>query len=198
MHVPDAGNRIWTVRTFIAIELPESIQSALADIQGDLKGSDADVRWVRPENIHLTLKFLGAVQENVVSSITEILRKVSANYGPFGLTVSGVGVFPHGRSPRVIWVGINESSVLTDLQAAVEGKLEPLGFEREKRTFRAHLTLGRVKSSRGKRALMERAERYGGREFGSFDVETISLMESKLNPGGAKYTRVAEIRLGKE
>jgi 2'-5' RNA ligase len=185
------------VRSFIAIELPESIQSALSDIQGDFKKSDVDVRWVRPENIHLTLKFLGTIDATMTRSITEVLKTVSGNFGTFTMTLSGVGVFPHNRSPRVVWVGTKESDTLRGLQRDIEAGLESLGFEREKRTYTAHITLGRVKSSRGKAALMEKAETYREREFGSFDVGMISLMKSDLGPAGAKYTRVAEVRLGK-
>jgi 2'-5' RNA ligase len=186
------------LRSFIAIELPESIQSALSDIQTDFKKSDVDVRWVRPENIHLTLKFLGTIEESMVRSITDVLKKASGSYGTFTLTLSGVGVFPNVRSPRVMWVGTNESSVLTDLQADIENGLASLGFEREKRKYTAHLTLGRFKSSRGKRALKEKVETYRERVPGSFDVGTISLMKSDRGPAGAKYTRVAEVRLGKD
>lgn len=186
------------MRSFIAIELPETIQSALSDIQTDFKKTDVDVRWVRPENIHLTLKFLGTIEESMVISITDVLQKASGNYRTFTLTLSGVGVFPNVRSPRVVWVGMNESSVLTELQADIEDGLASLGFEREKRKYTAHLTLGRFKSSRGKSILKEKIETYRERVTGSFDVGTISLMKSDLGPSGAKYTRVAEARLGKE
>jgi len=186
------------LRSFIAIELPESIQSALSDIQKDFKKSDVDVRWVRPENIHLTLKFLGTIEESMAGSITDVLQKVSGNYGTFTMTLTGVGVFPHDRSPRVVWVGSKDSDILIDLQRDIDEGLASLGFEREKRKYTAHLTLGRVKSSRGKRALMEKIETYREREFGSFDVGTISLMKSDLGPEGAKYTRVAEFRLSKD
>ena len=185
------------MRSFIAIELPESIQSALSDIQKDFRKSDVDVRWVKPENIHLTLKFLGTIEESMARSITDVLQKVSGNYRTFTMTLSGVGVFPHSRSPRVVWVGSKDSDILIDLQRDIEEGLASLGFEREKRKYTAHLTLGRVKSSRGNHALMEKAETYREREFGSFDVGTISLMKSDLGPAGAKYTRVAEVRLGK-
>jgi len=185
------------LRSFIAIELPGSIQSALSDIQRDFKKSDVDVRWVRPENIHLTLKFLGTIEESMVRKITDVLEKISVNYGTFTMTVSGVGVFPNVRAPRVVWVGTKESDMLIGLQRDVEEGLESLGFEREKRKYTAHLTLGRVKSSRGKGALMEKAETYRERDFGSFDVRAISLMKSDLGPAGAKYTRVAEFRLSR-
>jgi 2'-5' RNA ligase len=185
------------VRSFIAIELPGSILSVLSDIQRDFKKSDVDVRWVSPGNIHLTLKFLGSIEESVVTRITDVLQKVSGNYRTFTMTVSGVGVFPNVRNPRVVWVGTMKSDILIDLQRDIEEELESLGFEREKRTYTAHLTLGRVKSSRGKGALMEKVESYRQREFGSFDVATISLMKSDLGPAGAKYTRMAEVRLGK-
>jgi len=185
------------LRSFIAIELPESTQSVLSDIQKEFKKSDVDVRWVRPENIHLTLKFLGTIEESMVRTITDVLQKASASHGMFPLTLAGVGVFPGVRSPRVVWVGTKESDVLTGIQRDIEEGLSSLGFEREKRTYTAHLTLGRFKSERGKHVLMELLETYREREFGSFDVRTLSLMKSELGPTGAKYTRMAEFRLSK-
>jgi 2'-5' RNA ligase len=186
------------LRSFIAIELPESIQSVLSDIQSDFKKSGVDGRWARPENIHLTLKFLGTIEESMVKGITDVLQKTSGNYRTFTLTLSGVGVFPNVRSPRVLWVGMNDSSVLTSLQADIEDGLASLGFEQEERKYTAHLTLGRFKSSRGKRILKEKIEAYRARVSGSFDVGMISLMKSDLGTSGAKYTRIAEARLGKK
>lgn len=186
------------MRTFVAIELPESIQSVLSDIQRELKRTDADVRWVRPENIHLTLKFLGTIKENMVRDITDVLQKASGNFRTFALTVSGVGVFPNMRSPRVVWVGTDQSDKLIDLQRDIEEGLASLGFEREKRKFAAHLTLGRFKSAHGKRTFVDTLETYRERGFGSFHVGSVSLMKSDLSPAGAKYTRIAEVRLGEE
>lgn len=185
------------MRSFIAIELPKTMQSVLSDIQRDFKKSDADVRWVRPENIHLTLKFLGTVEESMIRSITDVLKKASGKSRAFTLALSGVGIFPDVRSPRVVWIGTKECAVLIDLQRDIEEGLALLGFEREKRKFTAHLTLGRFKSARGKRTLMEILETCRGREFGSFGVGSISLMKSDLSQAGAKYMRIAEVWLGK-
>jgi 2'-5' RNA ligase len=186
------------VRSFIAIELPESVRSALSGIQRELKKSGADVRWVRPENIHLTLKFLGTIEESMVRNITDILQKACGKYSAFTLTLSGAGAFPHARAPRVVWVGTEENGALVDLQRDIEEGLASLGFDQERRTFAAHLTLGRFKSPRGKQTLMETLETYRERELGSLEVGSISLMKSDLGPAGAKYTKLAEIRLGKE
>jgi len=190
-------SRGYPLRAFIAIELPETIQSVLSDMQGEFRKGDTDIRWVRPHGIHLTLKFLGSIKESMVRDITDILQKAAGSSSAFTLTLSGTGVFPNMRSPRVLWVGIEESSVLNTLQRDIESGLESLGFGREKRNFTAHLTLGRFKSARGKAAVMEALESYAKRTIGSFDVESVSLIKSDLGPAGAKYTRLAEIRLGK-
>jgi 2'-5' RNA ligase len=187
-----------SLRLFIGIPPAKSVENHLESILARLRPKSRDVKWVPAENIHLTLKFLGTIEESMVISITDVLQKASGNYRTFTLTLSGVGVFPNVRSPRVVWVGMNESSVLTELQADIEDGLASLGFEREKRKYTAHLTLGRFKSSRGKSILKEKIETYRERVTGSFDVGTISLMKSDLGPSGAKYTRVAEARLGKE
>lgn len=185
------------MRSFVAIELPVSIQSVLSDIQRDFKKSGADIRWVRPENVHLTLKFLGTIEESMVRNITNVLQKASGDYSTFTLTLSGAGAFPNARAPRVVWVGTEENDMLFDLQRDIEEGLASLGFERERRKFAAHLTLGRFKSARGKHALMKTLETYREREMGTLEVGSISLMKSDLGPAGAKYTRIAEVRLGK-
>ena len=184
------------MRSFIAIELPETIENALAELQSDLKGCGVDVRWIKPENIHLTLKFLGNIEEKMVDSISEAIKKACRTYAVMKLTLSEVGVFPNVRSPRVLWVGLNNSDILPALQNEIEQELSPLGFEQEKRKFVPHLTLGRFKSSRGKMALKEKIELYRGKELGVFDTGSVSLMKSDLGPAGAKYTRLAEIPLG--
>ncbi|MBI4697762.1 MAG: RNA 2',3'-cyclic phosphodiesterase [Nitrospirae bacterium] len=134
------------MRSFIAIELPEAVRYALSGIEEELKKSRADVRWVKPENIHLTLKFLGDVEEKNTEKITEILKDICRRFKPFALEIKGMGVFPHPRSPRVLWTGMDISDTLENLQKEIEDAMTSLGFEREDRRFTAHLTLGRFRS----------------------------------------------------
>jgi 2'-5' RNA ligase len=185
------------LRSFIAIELSETAKSALAELQQELKKTGADVRWVKPENIHLTLKFLGNIEKNIIDSIVQILTGTCNKFEVFTLEIKGTGVFPSVKSPRVIWVSANGKTTVTGIQLEIETGLSSLGFEREKRTFTPHLTLGRFKTSQGKRPLLDKVELFKDNSYGVIDVRSISIMRSDLSPAGAKYTRIAEIPLRK-
>jgi len=183
------------LRSFIAIELPEPVRAALSELQNELKKCGADVRWAKPESIHLTLKFLGDVEEKGVDHIVKLIEGTCRKYKAFSLEVAGAGVFPNKRSPRVLWVGINGNETFKTLQNEVDEAMVSMGFEKENRKFIPHLTLGRFRSLKGKDALMEKVESHRDIKLGSADVNKISLMKSDLNPAGARYTTVAEIAL---
>ena len=184
------------MRSFIAIELPDIVKAALLSLQQELKTSGADVRWVRPEGVHLTLKFLGNIEDKIVDRVVEKLKGTCRKFQPFNCEIRGVGVFPGIRSPRVLWVGIDAHETLASIQQEIDTGMSSLGFERENRKFTPHLTLGRFRSSEGKMALMDRMEAYKDRRIGLIDINHISFMRSDLGPAGAKYTRIAEIPLG--
>jgi len=185
------------IRSFLAIELPKAILKKIAEIQGDLKSSHADVRWVNPEKIHLTLKFFGNIEEARIEAIIKAIESSIHRTEVFSLGVTGIGAFPHGKNPRVIWMGlIDEKGILIPFQKQLETELEEIGFEPEKRAFQPHLTLGRVNSSRGKEELIRRMERYREENFGEISVENVILFKSDLKPTGAIYTRLREVELG--
>jgi 2'-5' RNA ligase len=184
------------IRSFIAIDLPDGVRLILDQVQRELKGSLTAVRWVRPEGIHLTLKFLGSIPPEQVGAIAAAVGKVVHGEPPLALNLSGLGAFPNPRKPRVIWVGIaGEVERLGRLQARVEGTLEPLGFPREERSFRPHLTLGRVKDTRRPpdltRALADVTLPVGN----PFDVREILVYKSDLRPTGAIYTKLQHLPL---
>jgi 2'-5' RNA ligase len=185
------------LRSFIAIELPEAVISALSEFQEELKKCGADVRWVKPRNIHLTLKFLGNIDDKEAARVKEAIEGTSKNYSCFDLQVKGTGVFPNIKNPRVLWIAVSENEILEGLQKDIEDEMVFLGFEKEDRKFSPHLTLGRFRSSFGKESLLEKIELNKGREFGFIHVKLVSFMKSDLSPAGAKYTRIAEIPLGK-
>ncbi|UCD34456.1 MAG: RNA 2',3'-cyclic phosphodiesterase [Nitrospiraceae bacterium] len=185
------------MRSFIAIELPESAKSALAGLQQELKESGADVRWVKPEHIHLTLKFLGDVGSEVIDSLIQVLKGTCREGNPFSIEIRGTGVFPHARSPRVIWAGVSGGAALAALQRDIERGLSALGFDSEERPFVPHLTVGRVRSSLGKRQLIEKVDGFRDALFAEVDVRSVALMKSDLSPAGAHYTALARISLGK-
>jgi RNA 2',3'-cyclic 3'-phosphodiesterase len=185
------------IRSFLAIELPGPILRKIGEVQGGLRSSRADVRWANPEAIHLTLKFFGNIEESRIDPILKSIEGPVRNTPSFSLKVRGVGAFPHLKNPRVIWIGlVDEREALTTLQKQIEIYLEKIGFQPEDRPFRPHLTLGRMKSSRGKEELAGRMERYGEEEFGDLEVEKVILFKSDLRPSGPIYTSLGELRLG--
>jgi len=185
------------IRSFLAIELPKTIREKIREVQGSLKSSHADVRWVNPENIHLTLKFFGNIEESRVESIVKSIEEPTRTTPPFTLRVRGTGAFPHLKNPRVIWMGLlDEGGSLVLFQKRLENELEKIGFELEHRPFQAHLTLGRMKSSRGKDELIGRIETYIEGNFGDFQVEHLVLFKSDLRPSGPVYTPLRTLALG--
>ncbi len=188
---------IGLIRTFLAIELPSSILKRLKEVQQELKTCQADVRWVDPNSIHLTLKFLGNIEEKQMESIVKAVEKSVQRTPFFSLKVQGVGGFPDVRNPRVLWIGLEErGALLSTLQNQLEKELEKIGFKSENRPFHPHLTLGRVKSTRGKACLVEKMGKYKEECFGEFEVERVILFKSELRPAGPIYTPLKEIRLG--
>ena len=184
------------IRSFVAIELTQETSEKLVIIQEQIKQSQAKVRWVNPNGIHLTLKFLGNIHPAQVDEIAETAAREVENEPPLTLRPSGLGAFPSRRKPRVIWVGMEgEVQRLTRIQARVENALEPLGFVREKRAFRPHLTIGRVKDRRRLQSLIDAMAELKIPEFDSFDVTEIILYKSDLRPTGAIYTKLHRMPL---
>ncbi len=136
------------LRTFIAIDLASPLRQSLAHLQGQLKKTGADVRWVKPEQIHLTLKFLGDTPVEKIADIQTILEETLQNMPSFPINLQSLGAFPKIDSPQIIWVGIQTGDqLIAQLAQSIDEKLKPLGFPEETKKFSAHITLGRVKSS---------------------------------------------------
>lgn len=171
------------------------MKSSLEGIQQSLKKSGADVRWVKTDNIHLTLKFLGDIEEKRVRDIIQVLKGACSNHKVFSIEISGMGTFPANKSPRVLWAGINDKGELIQLQSEIEKGMASLGFDPEKRAFSPHLTVGRFRSSRSRSTLLEKVVMIKHDSFGLFDVRFIYLIKSDLKPSGAVYSRIAEFPL---
>ena len=191
-----------TWRTFIAIELDEELQSNLKQVQDLLRGqlSPHSVRWVRPDGIHLTLKFLGDTPTSRLDEIRIAVARAAAEVEPFAFTVAGVGCFPNSRQPRVVWVGLQEpTGALARLREAVEAHVAPLGFPTERRSFSPHLTLGRVQRHASRSEVREIGQVVATREIGTLDTMTVTEVchiKSDLRPSGAVYTTLFGARLG--
>lgn len=181
------------IRTFLAIELPEEIKSGLGKIQKRLKPKIEGVRWTRPEGIHLTLKFFGYVAGDDFSSISNAVNDSIKGVKPFTLELGTIGAFPGPTRPRVIWIGIGgQTKELIDLQKALDRNFEQIGFPSENRSFKPHLTLGRLKvpgSAVGFPKVLEEGENY---QAGGFRCNGLTLFRSDLRPDGAIYTNLEE------
>lgn len=188
---------VFLLRSFLAIQLTEPILKRIGEVQREFKSLKADVRWVNPENIHLTLKFFGNIEESQIESIVKAIGGPAGITPPMSIIVHGMGAFPGLKNPRVIWVGLkDERGGLTSFQNRLERELEKAGFQPEDRSFHPHLTLGRMRSNLGKDELIRAIERYREEEFGSFTVERVVLLKSDLKPTGPIYTALREVKLG--
>jgi 2'-5' RNA ligase len=188
------------IRAFIAIELPAEVKSALAGLQAQLcSGRHHPVKWVDPQGIHLTLKFLGNVPAAKVDEIINAVREAARDIPPFPLELTGLGVFPGTRKVRVVWVGLGgEIEVLKQLQQRIEANLVPLGFARESRPFSPHLTLCRTRESISpveQQSLGQLVSATACTLDCRFDVHSVSLMRSQLTPSGAIYHQLGSVEL---
>jgi 2'-5' RNA ligase len=183
------------MRVFIAIELPNEVKAALAALQTDLRQTRADVTWTKPDNFHLTLKFLGEVAAASLPDITNACVDAATSAPPFSLQVKDTGVFPNVRQPKVLWVGLaGELEKLQSLHRTLDAKLHALGFEKETRSFNPHLTLGRVKSRTNEAAVTAKLLMTELPEL-SFAVAELVVMQSQLHAAGSIYTPLAHCRL---
>ena len=184
------------IRTFIAIPLSDRIKEELSKLQEELKKSEAQVKWVRPEGIHLTLKFLGNVEEEKIREIEEAICRKTRKGSSFLLSLGCLGVFPDFRRPRVVWVGVEEgASKVKELAKIIEKALLPLGAKKEDHPFSPHLTLGRVKGGKGIGRLKEILSSLEAKNLGSLNVHRIEIIKSQLTPKGAIYTTLRKIIL---
>jgi len=187
------------MRCFIAIDISEQIKAQLADLQQELGGSvdisRGDVKWVRPEAMHLTLKFLGEIRDADVVEICRIVKDVAGGHQAFNFAVKEVGHFG-GRSARVLWVGAGaESEALLALQQDLEEQLAEAGWPKEARKFSAHLTLCRVRNTPAGTKLAEVTGQFRDFDLGAMRADSVSVYESKLTPQGPIYTCLGNYRL---
>jgi 2'-5' RNA ligase len=178
------------VRLFIAINLPSDLRQRLWEAAGPLRAAGFPVRWVAPEGVHLTLKFLGEVKPDREVQVVSGIGAAVQGARRFTLPVGGFGAFPLLSSPRVVWAGCEPVPALELLQHRVEQEMEPLGFPLEGRAFHPHLTLGRAQRDARASAFREFEDRITSLAFaGEVSVESVDLMESQLGRDGARYTR---------
>jgi 2'-5' RNA ligase len=188
------------IRSFIAVELPREIKLMLARIQDELKsGGRAPVKWVDPDIIHLTLKFLGNIPVDTIDNLTAAIREACRGVPPFRVEVGGLGVFPNPRRVQVVWVGLaGDIENLAQLQKRIDSALVPLGFTPESRPFTPHLTLARVRDRAAPAQKQELGRIVAAARFEdveSLRVDAVHLMKSQLTPEGPVYDRISSITL---
>jgi RNA 2',3'-cyclic 3'-phosphodiesterase len=183
------------LRLFVAIPTPPPVLPLLVDVRDTLSNSRAEVKWEPTGKLHCTVKFLGDTKEDLVQSIVSALNQIGLATTPFNIHYAGLGCFPGRRDPRIIWAGIEDSSnQLKHLFEAIDDSMSQFGFERERRDFHPHVTLGRVKGTHNIRELLDTMETV------NFDhppvmIHEMELVKSTLKPSGSEYSRVARVEL---
>ena len=172
------------MRTFIAVELPDNIRRIIAEYSGSLRAQIPKVKWVAPENLHLTMKFLGEVPEGQLDSVKECVARTVEGFDPFIVELEHLGFFPNSHQPRVIWIGASGGADhLLELFQKLEDCLESTGFDRDAKTFSPHLTIGRVKRH-AHIAIPPGIPEFDGE---TFEVNGLSVIMSTLTPQGPIY-----------
>jgi 2'-5' RNA ligase len=187
------------MRCFIAIDIDEAIRKTLGDLQQQLQAKadvrKGDVKWVRPESIHMTLKFLGEIKDEEVVDVCNIVKDVASRHKSFELDVETVGCFG-GKSARVLWVGVGRGrDELLGLQRDLEEQLASAGWPEEKREFAGHLTLCRIRNSKAGLKLAQLAQEYKDFELGALPADSVAVYQSQLRPTGPIYTVLGDYQL---
>jgi len=183
-------------RTFVALELSRPLRAGILRLAETLKARGVRASWSKDDTLHLTLKFLGDVEEADLPEVIEAVRRAARDVPPFSFTSGGVGAFPSARRPRVIWVGVEATEALLGLQAEVDRELAALGFPREERRWTPHVTVGRIRDPQGSSGFDATLASLKCPEE-TVDVNEVLVMKSTLAPGGAIHEAVARIRLTK-
>ena len=185
------------IRTFVAVDLGKAIRDRAVALQHALARTGTEVKWVEPENLHLTLLFLGEVEDREIPQVCRIISEETGKHAPFPLSVESVGCFPNPRRPRIVWVGVGEGTQpLCTLHDKLEVPLQDLGYRREERRYTPHVTLGRVKGDRPADKLAAALAKQAGWKGGETTVGELLVMGSELTPQGPRYTVLSRAKLG--
>lgn len=181
------------MRAFIAIKIPDPIKEEISKFQKGLRDIQ-DIKWVAPENIHLTLKFLGEIKEEQIENIGKVIKTSIQDTKPFNISFGALGGFPNLSRPRVLWIGIKEGKEkLARFMDKLDKEISKLGFEQEARESIPHLTIGRVKKNWHSRpVLLNQQQSF---DYPPFTVDKVYLIKSELTPGGPIYTNIKEFKL---
>ena len=182
------------IRTFIAVDIP--VSQKIKDLIAEIKKTGVNAKLVEPENIHITLKFLGDTNTALVNDIEKIIKESTDKISPFEIKLRNVGVFPNTNYIKVFWIGVENTEILGKISKEIDRKLSELDFEKERREFSAHLTIARIKSAKNKEKILQLIKKYNGVEFQNVPVDRIILKKSQLTQKGPIYTNIREITIG--
>jgi 2'-5' RNA ligase len=181
------------MRTFIAIDMNKKLKESICDYINEFKKiNKSNIKWIKENGLHVTLKFLGEIPEEKISDIDDILENIAKNHKPVSMTLKGTGFFPPNKTPRVLWIGIETNNTLSDIQSQLEEELQKLGFPKEKRRFSPHLTMGRIKKPFNLQPVLLKIEADKEKFFGEMMAEKITFFRSVLKPSGAEYSVISE------
>lgn len=191
-----------SIRAFIAIKLPDDVVGFLRQVQSALKKEGLDIKglkWVAPENIHLTLKFLGNIKNTDIDAIGSAMQSAAAPFAPFTLSATGLGAFPSVKRPRVLWSGVGgDVEILARQHSRLDEQLSELGIEKENKKFKGHLTLGRIKGKVNPDSIIDAFSRCGNTASRGFVADRLYLIKSELKPGGPVYSDLLCVPMGVE
>lgn len=187
-----------SVRSFLAIDIPEGVRSNLAGVIHDLKNYDEDVSWTDPTKFHITVRFFGDIEEDLLlGEVSDTIAVSISQAKPTLLECSGVGVFPNWKYPRVIWAGfVGDTDPVIRLHDDIDDALLGFSLQLDERAFRLHLTIGRCKSTKKKASLVKRVENLGVVSFGDVPINELTLYRSELTSAGAVYTALKTFKIG--
>ncbi|MEN6371249.1 MAG: RNA 2',3'-cyclic phosphodiesterase [Armatimonadota bacterium] len=184
------------IRTFVAVLISDSLKRRISSVQEEFIKVAPAVKWVANENYHITIKFLGGVKSDRIKAISQAIEEAVRYIEPFDVELGGAGAFPNPGRPKTVWVGVTSGSeMLAKIAGRVDDALEKLGFEKETRPFKSHITIGRVKDSRDAKELGPVLESAKTGRLGSFKVESVAVMKSDLRREGPVYSVIREVRL---
>ena len=180
-------------RGFIAIDI--KVSKKIKEIINELEKSGANLKLVKPEKMHITLKFLGETQESLIDKIKENIEKSVENIEPFEIELKSTGVFPNEKYIKVLWIGIEKAQIIAEIEKKIDIELSKIGFKKEKRKFSAHITIARMKSGRNKDEILQILNKYKDESLLKMKVEEIKLKKSELTSKGPIYTTLKEIKI---
>lgn len=181
------------IRSFLAFELPGDTKKTIARVWGEMNAYSLNIRWIKVDNIHLTVVFMGNVPQELITPMGEMTAQVCRKYGPFQIALKGVGVFPHMRRPRVLWIGLDgDIQRMADFRGRIQQKMKSFCIKQDRRPFKPHLTMGRFRkgSTGGQQHLHSLIAAYDGLASQRAELNELVLFRSDLKPNGAVYTRL--------